>query len=80
MSTSNHGGPEGPRALSIKASASYLGVSPDTVRRLVDAGELPAFRVGSKLLRIMSADLDALMRPVRRRQQRPAPQSLGDVP
>jgi excisionase family DNA binding protein len=35
-----------PEYLSINQAAELLGVSPDTIRRRVDAGELPATQLG----------------------------------
>lgn len=40
----------------VPSAATYLNVSPSTVRRLVKAGELPARRVGCQL-RFERADL-----------------------
>jgi excisionase family DNA binding protein len=44
--------------LTIADAAERLGVSSKTVRRLISAGRIPAFRVG-RLVRIKPADLDA---------------------
>jgi excisionase family DNA binding protein len=46
-----------PAAISIAGAGTYLGVSPDTVRRLVRAGAIPHARIGSSI-RIRRADLD----------------------
>ena len=40
------------RWYSIKEAADALGVSHDTVRRLVDRGELSAIRVSERIIRI----------------------------
>ncbi len=40
------------RWYSIKQAADQLGVSHDTVSRLVDRGELPAIRVSKRIVRI----------------------------
>lgn len=40
------------RWYSIKEAAERLGVSHDTVSRLVDRGELPAIRVSKRIVRI----------------------------
>ena len=45
-------------------AAEYLGVTDRTLRRYVASGELPAYRLGTRLLRFRQADLDALLRPV----------------
>lgn len=49
---------------SIQAGAAAYGVHPDTLRRRVRDGSLPAYRNG-RLIRIKVCDLDALFRPVR---------------
>ena len=43
--------------LSIREAAAYVRVSPDTVRRLIRTGKLPARRVGGQW-RIRRSDLD----------------------
>ncbi len=40
------------RWYSIKEAADMLGVSHDTVTRLVERGELPALRVSQRIIRI----------------------------
>ena len=39
-----------------------VGVSPSTVWRWVDAGKLPALRIGPKAIRIRRADIDSAVR------------------
>lgn len=46
-----------PVAVSISQAGQYLGVSTDTVRRLIRAGEIPHARIGASI-RIRCADLD----------------------
>jgi excisionase family DNA binding protein len=46
-----------PRLLSVEEVAAVLSVSQKTVRRKIDAGVLPACRVG-RLLRIQRAELE----------------------
>lgn len=54
-----------PRNLvSIKTVAERLDVNELTVRRMVADGRLTAYRVGSRLLHVDSADVDALVVPV----------------
>lgn len=48
------------KLLDIDQVAEYLGVSRRTVVRIVNRGELPAFRVG-RALRFKLADLEAYM-------------------
>ena len=52
------------QALSIRQAADYQGVSTDTIRRWIASGDLPAWRLGPKLIRIDRADLDALRQPL----------------
>jgi excisionase family DNA binding protein len=52
--------PVEPAAVSIAGAGTYLGVSADTVRRLVRSGTIPHARIGSSI-RIRRADLDAYL-------------------
>lgn len=52
------------RTLSWGEAAAYLGVSPRTLSRWVDAGTVPVHRVGRG--RFLISDLDAYMRSTRR--------------
>lgn len=52
------------RRLSLTEAAEYLSLDPRTIRRYIAAGRLPAYRVGPRLIKIDTADLDALARPV----------------
>lgn len=49
-----------PSVMSIPQGATYLGVSPRFVRRLVDEGRVPYLKVG-RLVRLRVADLDAFL-------------------
>ncbi|WP_428094836.1 helix-turn-helix domain-containing protein [Demequina sp.] len=44
---------------------SFLNCHPDTTRRLISRGELPAYRVG-RAIRIKRSDLERALRPVTR--------------
>ena len=57
-------------ALSILDAGSYLGVSADTIRRLIRSGSLPHARIG-KSIRLRRADLDAFLDSQTTRQWRP---------
>jgi excisionase family DNA binding protein len=46
------------RIISLKEAADYLGVSYSTVRRLVLAGDLRAFRVRNSIWRTSTAECD----------------------
>jgi excisionase family DNA binding protein len=48
----------------IDSGAAYAKVSTKTIRRRILDGSLPAHRMGPRLLRIDSADLDKLFTPV----------------
>nr|WP_238555696.1 helix-turn-helix domain-containing protein [Gordonia amicalis] len=50
--------------LSLSQAATLLGVSTRTIRRWIAAGELPAARIGPKLLRIRVEDLERLGTPI----------------
>lgn len=52
-------------AIDLTNAAAYLGVSHKTLRRLIAAGKLPAFRVGGGPIRVYVADVEALKVPVR---------------
>lgn len=49
-----------PAAVSVPEAGRYLGVSPDTVRRLIHAGDIPHARIGASI-RIRRTDLDAYL-------------------
>lgn len=58
-----------PRLLTLKAVAVYLSVSPSTVRRLAERGEIPSpIKLSERLLRWDRNQLEALFeRPERRK-------------
>jgi excisionase family DNA binding protein len=49
-----------PAALSVPDAATYLGVSADTVRRLIRAGVIPHARIGNSV-RIPRAELEGYL-------------------
>jgi excisionase family DNA binding protein len=53
-----------PPTISIAEAATQLGCHPDTVRRMIAAGTLPAFRVGPRLIRLKQEDVAAVARPL----------------
>lgn len=53
-----------PAYFGIPDAAAYLGVDHKTVRRLITSGELPAGRLGKRLIKIKVSDLDALLVPM----------------
>lgn len=48
------------KLLSIKEVAEYLKVSEEEVKRLVDIGEIPAYKIGDTFLRFRKEQLDAI--------------------
>lgn len=52
------------RWLGTKAAASYLGVTPRTLYRLIDTGDVPAYRLG-RVIRVKEEDLVARLERAR---------------
>jgi excisionase family DNA binding protein len=52
---------DGPRAYSIKEVAAMISVHPNTVKRWIGSGELPAVRLSHNLVRIRREDLEAFL-------------------
>jgi excisionase family DNA binding protein len=48
------------KLLSIKEVADYLKISEEEVKRLVDAGEIPAYKIGDTFLRFRKEQIDAI--------------------
>lgn len=48
------------KLLTIAEAAKYLNISEDEVKRLVDVGEIPAYRIGGSFLRFRKEHLDAI--------------------
>ena len=48
------------KLLSIKEVADYLKISEEEVKRLVDVGEIPAYRIGDTFLRFRKDQIDAI--------------------
>lgn len=46
--------------INIKEVADYLGVSEEEVKRLVDIGEIPAYKIGDSFLRFRKEQIDAV--------------------
>ena len=46
--------------LNIKEVAAYLGISEEEVKRLVDMGEMPAYKIGDSFLRFRKEQVDAI--------------------
>lgn len=50
--------------VSLQQAALRVGVSVDTLRRRIRAGNLRAYRFGERLIKIRVEDLDNLVRPI----------------
>jgi len=48
------------KLISIKEVAGYLKVSEEEVKRLVDAGEIPAYKIGGTFLRFRKEQIDVI--------------------
>lgn len=65
--------------VTLAAAARHGKISPRTLRRYIDAGRLPARRVGPKLWRVNTSDVDALFRPVGEPEAEPTPDVVAYV-
>lgn len=55
-----------PEYVSVAAAAERVDIDERTVRRWIEKGKLPAYRIGPgkrRLVRIATADLEALIEP-----------------
>ncbi|WP_220794137.1 helix-turn-helix domain-containing protein [Nocardioides pelophilus] len=50
--------------MTLQQAAVYIAASVKTIRRLIAAGDLPAYLCGKRGLRVRREDLDNLMRPL----------------
>ena len=48
------------KLLSIKEVSEYLKISEEEVKRLVDMGEIPAYKIGGTFLRFRKEQIDAI--------------------
>jgi excisionase family DNA binding protein len=53
-----------PAALTVDECALIMGVTPRFIRELIWTDELPAYRLGKRLVRIKRDDLLALLTPI----------------
>jgi excisionase family DNA binding protein len=58
--------------LSVSEAARTLGVSPSTIWRWIEAGKLPAYRIGPKKIRVRKEDLEQMVQPAGDRKGRRA--------
>jgi excisionase family DNA binding protein len=49
----------------VPEAATILGVSPSTVWRWIASGDLPAYRIGPRFVRVRRSELSAMIRPAR---------------
>lgn len=49
--------------LTVVQAAEYLAVHPSTIRRWIDRGRLPAYRLGDKRIGVRQSDLARLVTP-----------------
>ncbi|MGE0540076.1 MAG: helix-turn-helix domain-containing protein [Dehalococcoidia bacterium] len=52
-----------PAYATVPEAATILGVSPSTIWRWIASGELPAYRVGHRFMRVRRSELSAIIRP-----------------
>ena len=50
--------------LTIETAADMLAVHPRTIRRYIAAGDLPAYRLGPRQIRVRHDDVTALLSPI----------------
>ena len=51
----------------VPEAARLIRVSPATIWRWIEAGKLPAYRVGPKNIRVRKSDLQSMIKPARAR-------------
>lgn len=56
--------PHRPEYISPDDGAARWSVSRDTIRRLISSGQLPGYRLNSRIIRIRVDELDACFRPI----------------
>ena len=50
--------------ISKRAAADDLGVNLRTIERLIASDELPAYRIGTKIVRVDADDVAKLLKPI----------------
>jgi excisionase family DNA binding protein len=53
------------KMIGLPEAAEQLGVDVYTIRRLIAAGKLPAYRIGSKIIRLHRDDVERLLIPIK---------------
>ncbi len=64
IAKADHAGQDAPRWLSLRDAAGIYAVSIDTLRRRIATGDLPAVKLGYRLIRVRSSDLDHIFRSI----------------
>jgi excisionase family DNA binding protein len=64
------------KLLTIREVAEHLKVSEEEVKRLVDIGEIPAYRIGGSFLRFRRDQLDAIRKEIDEVEEGPAPKAV----
>lgn len=50
--------------LTQEQARTFLNVSQPTFRRMIARGDIPAIRIGQRLIRIRKSDLENILKPV----------------
>jgi excisionase family DNA binding protein len=57
------------RKISMAAAAEWLDVDHKTIRRLIGKGDIPAYRIGKRLVRIDIDELETAFKPIQAPEQ-----------
>jgi excisionase family DNA binding protein len=52
------------KKISMDAAADQLGVCKRTIERFIEIGELPAYKIGTKLVRVDTDDVAGMLKPI----------------
>lgn len=65
MRSEDHSASDRPAYATLKQAAEWLSLSTRTVRRLIERGELPGYKLGKrKIIRVKWQDVEALLEPI----------------
>ena len=59
-----NGQPVPPAYIGIPAAAKYLDLAEKTIRRMIERGDIQAYKYGNRVLKVKLADLDAVYEKV----------------
>jgi excisionase family DNA binding protein len=65
------------KLLTIQEVARYLKISEEEVKRLVDIGEIPAYKIGGTFLRFRKEQIEAIRQEISSFETKESPQSLS---